>query len=56
MRLFSIVNQLHGFKGLCGVKSRVDSNSGEAIIEFDEDQVTLQKIKEVIREEGYEIK
>ena len=39
-----------------GVKSsKIDADSGEARIEFDEKTVTAEKIKQAIKAEGYKI-
>ena len=35
--------------------SRIDSNSGEAEIEFDDNKLSEQEIKETIKKEGYKI-
>ena len=37
-----------------GVKSKVDSVKGTAVVEFDEKKTTLQQIKEIIKKEGYQ--
>jgi len=36
-------------------KSKIDADSGKAMIEFDENKVTAEKIKQAIKEEGYKI-
>lgn len=36
-----------------GVKSRVDSKKGTAVVEFDESKISLEKIKSIIAKEGY---
>ena len=38
-----------------GVKSKVDSKKGLAIVEFDENKVSEDKIKAAIKEEGYQV-
>ena len=37
------------------VKAKVDSKKGSAELEFDETKINLDKIKEVIKKEGFEI-
>ena len=37
-----------------GVKSEINSESGKAVIEFDESKITLEKIKEIIKQLGYQ--
>ncbi len=38
-----------------GVKSSVDSKEGTATVEFDENKISLEKIKKTIEEEGYKV-
>ena len=38
-----------------GVKSKVDSDKGIAIVEFDESKVSEKTIKKTIKGEGYKI-
>ena len=38
-----------------GVKSKVDSKKGAAEVEFDENKISIDKIKDVIKKEGYEV-
>mgnify|MGYP001254757586 CR=1 FL=1 len=38
-----------------GVKSKVDSKKGTAELEFDETKINLDKIKEAIKKEGFDI-
>jgi len=37
-----------------GVKSKVDSQKGIAVVEFDEKEVSEKKIKKIIKNEGYQ--
>ena len=36
--------------------SKIDAKTGEAIIEFDESKVSVEKIKKTTVEEGYKVK
>jgi len=36
-----------------GVKASVDYKKGEVIVTFDENKIKLDKIKEIIKENGY---
>jgi copper chaperone len=38
-----------------GVKSKVDSEKGIAVVEFDENKVSEEKIKAAIKGEGYKV-
>ncbi|MBU0460762.1 MAG: cation transporter [Nanoarchaeota archaeon] len=38
-----------------GVKSSVDSKKELVVVEFDEKKVSLKKIKETIKKEGYQV-
>jgi copper chaperone len=38
-----------------GVKSKVDSDKGTAIVEFDENKVSEEAIKKAIKAEGYKV-
>lgn len=39
-----------------GVKNKIDHEKGTAEIEFDENKVSLDKVKKVIEGEGYKVK
>lgn len=40
-----------------GIKnSKIDSNKGTAEIEFDETKISVNKVKEAIKKEGYNVK
>lgn len=51
------VNSVEGsVSNLTGVSSvKVDLDNGEVAVEFDNEQITLDKIKEAIEEQGYDI-
>ena len=36
-----------------GAKAKVDSKAGKAVIEYDEKKLTDEKIKQIIKKEGY---
>lgn len=38
-----------------GAKAQVDSKKGTALIEFDEKKLTEDKIKQIIKNEGYTV-
>jgi len=38
-----------------GVKANVNVNKGEVSIEFDESKIKLDKIKSIIKKEGYKV-
>ncbi len=38
-----------------GVKSNIDYKSGKAEIEFDEDKISENQIKDAIKKEGYKV-
>lgn len=51
------VNSIEGSVGqLAGVSSvKVDLSNGEVTVEFDNQQTTLDQIKETIEEQGYDV-
>ncbi|MGG6447398.1 copper chaperone CopZ [Pseudobacillus badius] len=51
------VNSIEGSVGqLAGVSSvKVDLSKGEVTVEFDNQQTTLDQIKETIEEQGYDV-
>ena len=38
-----------------GIKAKASHRKGEVIVEFDDSRVSLDQIKKVIEEEGYEV-
>ena len=38
-----------------GVKSQVNVKKGEVVVDFDESKIKLEKIKSIIKKEGYNV-
>ncbi|MDQ0088999.1 copper chaperone [Paenibacillus anaericanus] len=49
------VNSIEGALTILGVKNRVDLKNNTVTVEFDENKLTLDRIKEAIEEQGYEV-
>jgi len=49
------VNSIESALQELGVKGKVDLASGKVTVEFNENIYTLDKIKEVIEEQGYDV-
>lgn len=49
------VNSIEGALTTLGVKGRVDLKNNSVTVEFDENKLTLDRIKETIEEQGYEV-
>lgn len=49
------VNSIEGALTILGVKNRVDLKNNTVTVEFDENKLTIDRIKEAIEEQGYEV-
>lgn len=49
------VNSVEGAIKELGAKGKVDLDNGIVSVEYDENQVTLEKVKEAIEEQGYSV-
>ncbi|NQX60583.1 copper ion binding protein [Paenibacillus qinlingensis] len=49
------VNSIEGALKEIGAAGKVDLNSNRVAVDYDENRVTLEAIKEAIEEQGYEV-
>ncbi|MEK4510953.1 copper chaperone [Paenibacillus anaericanus] len=49
------VNSIEGALTILGVKNRVDLKNNTVTVEFDENKLTIDRIKGAIEEQGYEV-
>ncbi|GAB6992351.1 copper ion binding protein [Paenibacillus pini] len=49
------VNSIEGALKEIGAKGKVDLNSETVTVEFDENKLSIDKIKDAIEEQGYEV-
>ncbi|RIX50109.1 copper chaperone [Paenibacillus nanensis] len=49
------VNSIEGALGKLGAEAKVDLQSGSVTVYFDETKLTLDRIKETIEDQGYDV-
>ncbi|KOR89178.1 copper ion binding protein [Paenibacillus solani] len=49
------VNSIEGGLKEIGVTGKVDLQNDSVVVTFDENQVTIEQIKEIIEEQGYDV-
>ncbi|TLS49987.1 heavy-metal-associated domain-containing protein [Paenibacillus antri] len=49
------VNSIEGALKEIGVSGRVDLKSNSVSVEYDENKVSIEKVKEAIEEQGYDV-